>query len=85
MSKPILQLQNEANWLPLWNYSQSAVTLPGDPDSTAPLAPIIVPFLLDEHIIAISATSSTAKPFWRFGARIAKKSQRGLSLAVLLM
>ena len=64
--------------MPLWNYSVAAVTLPDDPDSTAPLAPIVVPILLDNHIIAISAMSSTAKPFWRFAARIAKKISTGI-------
>lgn len=78
MSKPILQLQNGANWSSLWSYSVAAVSIPDKPGFTAPIAPILVPFLLENHIIAISATSPTAKPRWKFAGNIAKKISTGI-------
>jgi hypothetical protein len=80
VSKPILQLQNGANWAPLWTYSVTAEPVPDRPGYTLEIPPITAPFLLENHIIAISAKSSTAKPSWKFGGRIAKKISTGITL-----
>lgn len=78
MSKPILQLQNSANWQSIWSYSAAALSVPDKPGFTYPIEPIIVPFLLENHIIAIAASSQTAKPTWRLAGSIAKKISTGI-------
>jgi hypothetical protein len=80
VSKPILQLQNAANWSLLWNYSANATPVPDLPGYTVEIPPITAPFLLENHIIALSAKSSTAKPSWKLGGRIAKKISTGITL-----
>jgi hypothetical protein len=79
VSKPILQLQNAANWSLLWNYS-AAAPVPDLPGYTLEIAPITAPFLLENHIIAISAQSPTAKPSWKVAGKIAKKISTGITI-----
>jgi hypothetical protein len=80
MSKPILELQNSSKWEQLWDYSATAAPAPDYPGYTLAIPPITVPFQLENHIIAISAKSSTAKPTWRLGGRVAKKIQTGITI-----
>jgi hypothetical protein len=80
VSKPILELQNSANWSLLWNYSAAATPVPNQPGYTLEIPPITAPFLLENHIIALSAKSPTAKPSWRVAGRVAKKISTGLTL-----
>jgi hypothetical protein len=80
MSKPILELQNSSKWEQLWDYSATAAPAPDYPGYTLAILPITVPFQLENHIIAISAKSSTAKPTWRLGGRVAKKIQTGITI-----
>jgi hypothetical protein len=80
MSKPILELQNSARWQSLWNYSAVAAPVPDLPGYTIEIPPITAPFLLENHIIALSAKSSTAKPSWKVAGRIAKKISTGITL-----
>jgi hypothetical protein len=80
VSKPILQLQNAANWSLLWNYSAAAAPVPDRPGYTLEIPPIVAPFLLENHIIAVSAQSSTAKPSWKVAGRIAKKISTGITI-----
>jgi hypothetical protein len=80
VSKPILELQNSANWSRLWDYSTMAAPVPNQPGYTLEIPPIVVPFQLEGNIIAISATSATARPSWRFGGRVAKKIQTGITI-----
>lgn len=80
MSKPILELQNSSKWSRLWDFSVTAAPVPNQPGYTLEIPPIVVPFLLENHIIAIAVTSSTAKPTWKVGGRIAKKIQTGITI-----
>jgi hypothetical protein len=80
MTKPLLQLQNGANWRALWSTSVTAAPVPDKPGYTLEIPPIVAPFLLENHIIAISAISPTAKPSWKVAGRIAKKISTGITL-----
>jgi hypothetical protein len=80
MSKPILELQNSSKWNRLWDYSAVAAPVPDRPGYTLEIPPIVLPFQLENHIIAISAKSSTAKPSWKLGGRVAKKIQTGITI-----
>jgi hypothetical protein len=78
MSKPILQLQNAANWEALWSTSVSSVKLADGSSEFIP--PIVVPILLSTNIIAIYASSNTAKPSWQIAGNVAKKIATGITL-----
>jgi hypothetical protein len=80
MSKPILELQNSSKWQQLWDYSTTAAPAPDYPGYTLEIPTIVLPFQLEGNIIAISAKSSTAKPSWKFGGRVAKKIQTGITI-----
>lgn len=80
MSKPILELQNSTNWDRLWDYSVAAAPVPDRPGYTLEIPTIVLPFQLEGNIIAISATSSTARPSWRLAGRVAKKIQTGITV-----
>jgi hypothetical protein len=80
MSKPILQLQNGANWKPLWTTYIAAEAVPDKPGYTLEIPTITIPILLENHIIAISAKSPSARPSWKVGGRIAKKISTGITL-----
>jgi len=80
MSKPILELQNTANWSLLWNHSAVAAPVPDKPGYTLEIPPIVAPFLLENHIIAIAVQSPTAKPSWKFAGKIAKKISTGITI-----
>jgi hypothetical protein len=77
MSKPILALQNTANWQSLWSTSLAAVQLANG--SFVPMNPIVVPYLLETDIIAISVSATTAKPSWRVAGNVAKKIATGIT------
>jgi hypothetical protein len=79
MSKPILELQNSAKWQSLWNYSAVAAPVPDLPGYTIEIPPITTPFLLENHIIALSAKSTTAKPSWKVAGRVARKFATGIT------
>lgn len=76
MSNPVLQLSNAANWEDV--YNQSFAAQPITPTVFAPLGEIIVPYLFERHIIAVHATSSSAKPSWYFAGFLNQKIQLGL-------
>jgi hypothetical protein len=80
MSKPILELQNSSKWSQLWDYSTTAAPVPDQPGYTLEIPPIVLPFQLENHIIAISAKSATAKSSWRLAGRVAKKIQTGITI-----
>ena len=80
MSKPILELQNSSKWDRLWDYAAVAEPIPDRPGYTLEIPMIVLPFQLENHIIAISAKSSTAKPSWKLGGRVAKKIQTGITI-----
>jgi hypothetical protein len=80
MSKPILELQNSSKWSQLWDYSTTAAPVPDKPGYTLEIPTIVLPFQLENHIIAISAKSSTAPSSWKLGGRVAKKIQTGITI-----
>jgi hypothetical protein len=78
MSKPILQLQNAANWEALWSTTVSSVKLADGSEQFIP--PIICPILLETNIIAIYARSETGKQSWQIAGNVAKKIATGITL-----
>jgi hypothetical protein len=78
MSKPILQLQNAANWRSIWSTSVASVKLADGSSQFIP--PIIVPVLLETNIITIYAASQSAKPSWQIAGNVARKISTGITL-----
>jgi hypothetical protein len=76
MSRPILQLQNSANWQFIWSGSSASVALANG--SRVPMPPIQVPILLENHTIAIVCTSATARPSWKIAGNVGRRIQTGL-------
>jgi hypothetical protein len=84
MSKTILDLGNSSNWQPLWFGSFTAMSVPDKPAGyTYPIPPILVPVLLDDHIIAITAESDTAKPTWKLAGKLLRKIQTGITIGAV--
>jgi hypothetical protein len=80
MSKPILNLADSSRWQSLWFGSFSALGVPGKPGYTYPIGSILCPVLMDSRIIAISATSDTAKPKWSYAGKARQKIQTGITV-----
>lgn len=61
-----LDLQNSANWEQVWTISKNAVVNPnGYGSNYYPMPEIAIPLLLDSPVVAIFASSSTAKATWK--------------------
>jgi hypothetical protein len=78
MSKPILNLSDSSKWQSLWFGSFSALGVANKPGYYYAIEPIIVPVLLESRIIAISATSATAKPNWFYAGKARQRIQTGI-------
>lgn len=76
MGNPVLQLSNSANWEDVYNESTTALSITST--RHAPISEITVPVLFERHIIAVYATSSTAKPTWHFAGFLNQKIRLGL-------
>jgi hypothetical protein len=79
VSRAILQLQNAANWDLQWSYSVAAAINPQRQGSYLEIPPITAPFLLESHIIAVAATSTTARPHWKVAGSVEKKISTGIA------
>jgi hypothetical protein len=79
MARAILDLQNRANWEPFWSGSRESVFLADG--SRVPLAPIEVPVLFDNHVIAVLANSLTAKRNWRIAGNLSRSVETGITAA----
>ena len=77
MNHPVLQLSNSNNWESVWQGTFSAQRSPGN-TTMLPIPEIVVPILLDKHILAVSITSNTAKPTWYFGGFLNQRISLGL-------
>lgn len=76
MSQPILDLGNSANWDAIWSQAASGTT-------TRPIDPVTVPFLIEQHIIAVLVSSSAIKPTWKWGGYLSKRIRLGLTVGGL--
>lgn len=76
MSRPILDLQNSANWRPFWSGTSTPVFLPNG--RRVPLPPIEIPVLFENCIIAILADSQSAKRTWQIAGNVRRKIQTGI-------
>lgn len=83
MGNPVLQLGNSANWQQLYSTSVNAVSLGAGSVLFAPIETILVPILIESHIIAVSVTSANAKDTWYFGGLISQKINLGLTVGGL--
>lgn len=82
MGNLVLQLGNSANWQQLYSTSVNAVSL-GAGSAFAPIGTILVPILIESHIIAVSVTCANAKDTWYFGGLISQKINLGLTVGGL--
>jgi hypothetical protein len=80
MTKPILNLSDSSKWQSLWFGSFSALGLPDKPGYHYPIDPILVPVLLEARIIAVTATSATAKSRWTYAGKARQKIQTGITV-----
>ncbi len=76
MGTPILQLTNSTNWSLV--YSQAFYAQQITATSYALIPKITVPLLLERHILAVHATSATAKDTWHFAGFLNQNVQLGL-------
>jgi hypothetical protein len=76
MSKPILQLQNSANWQAVWDGAFTSVKLADGSSEFIP--PIVVPTLFESNIISVYCISQTAKPSWSIAGNVARKISTGI-------
>lgn len=76
MGHPVLQLSNAANWEDVYNESTTALSITST--RHAPISEITVPVLFERHIIAVYATSNTAKSTWHFAGFLNQKIRLGL-------
>ena len=77
MNHPVLKLSNSSNWESVWQGTFSAQRSSGN-TIINPIPEIVVPILLDKHILAVSITSSTAKPTWYFGGFLNQRISLGI-------
>jgi hypothetical protein len=77
MSKPILQLQNSANWQLVWGDSRIGLT--DAKGNRIPLASFSCPVRIESHTIAIFAQSPNGKQSWNIGGSVARKITTGIS------
>lgn len=78
MSYPILDLSNSDNWVGFFHASFQAGRTPGN-TKVVPIPEIIMPDSLSSHILAVAASSSTAKPNWRFAGFLNQRIELGLT------
>lgn len=75
MGNLILEFNNSQNWDFVYQTSQQAVSIN---NQSQPIPEITIPFLLDRRIVAVHASSLTAKSTWRFAGFLNQKVQIGL-------
>ncbi len=80
MSKPVLNLSDSSKWELLWSGSFTALGIANKPGYHHPLDPISVPVLLESRIIAITATSATAKDKWWYAGKARQIIQTGITV-----
>lgn len=78
----MLDLNNSALWNLIWSANVQAELVPSKP-RYLPIPPVEVPFLLDNHIIAVQLISSTAPPSWKFAAFLNQKIATGITVGGL--
>lgn len=76
MGNPVLQLSNAANWQDIYTRSLQAQII--SDKAHIPIPEVTVPVLLDRHILAVYANSSTAKKSWSTAGYLKQKISLGL-------
>ena len=75
MSKPVVNFTQEGNWTAVYTESRAAVE--ATPGVFKPIPAFEIGFLFNEHILAIRAFSSNAKPTWKYAGSIYQRLQLG--------
>lgn len=75
----VLQLTNPNNWEQIYSQNHLAQVLGSNPLKYKPIPEIVFPFLLDRHILVISAESNVAPPSWRFAGFVDQRIRTGLT------
>ncbi|MBD2772917.1 hypothetical protein, partial [Iningainema tapete] len=75
----ILQLGNASNWEQIYNHSQAAVSI--NPDTHAPIPEIVVPLLIETHVLAVYITTVVPEAReWHFAGYLNQKFELGLTV-----
>ena len=78
MSYLVLNLSSPDNWVGFYQGSFETQRSPGN-TTVIPIPEIIIPGSLSNHILAVSASSNTAKPHWRFAGFLNQRIELGLA------
>jgi hypothetical protein len=73
-----LDIQNSESWELVWNQRILSQSAPGG--RYYPIPNIPVPYLLDKYVIAVFASSFSAKSTWRYAGLLNQKVKSGLSV-----
>ncbi len=81
MSYLVLDLSNPDNWVGFYQGSFQSQRSPGNA-TVIPIPEIVIPCSLNNHILAVSTSSSTAKPNWRFAGFLNQRLELGLAAPI---
>jgi hypothetical protein len=70
----------EINWNPFFSTSKTAIDVPTQVQNYYPIPDFTSSILLENRIIAISATSSTAQPKWKYAGQVKQIIRTGLTV-----
>jgi len=78
MGQLVLQLSNSENWESIYNESHVAQRVATAPERYYPIPEVVLPFLLERHILAVSVFSNNAKPYWHYAGTMSQRISLGL-------
>lgn len=76
----VVDIGNSSNWNLIWNQSIVAVSAQYYPDRYYPIPKVTVPILLENHIISVLVTSTTAKETWYYAGILSQKIRTGITV-----
>jgi hypothetical protein len=80
MGSPILELSNSANWVQAYSAETAATWVDESKGSHFPIPPMSIPFLFDQHIIAVYPESNGSKSWWFSAGWLEQKVSTGITV-----